>query len=151
MVHCQGKAHLLQTQLRHTYVQALLSSKYKTWIELPPELRPKHWRDKFVKPVVLLVKALYDHPDAGGLSEQHLEKSIKSLGGQEIPEYPSNFFFPETKLLLSTSVDDLTLAGPTEAHEPFWAKRDIRSRYRAARANLSNFRSQSSCHAFEAS
>jgi len=39
------------------YVQALLSSKYKTWIELPPELRPKHWRDKFVKPVVLLVKA----------------------------------------------------------------------------------------------
>ena len=23
------------------YVQALLSSKYKTWIELPPELRPK--------------------------------------------------------------------------------------------------------------
>ena len=52
------------------YVQALLSSKYKTWIELPPELRPKHWRDKFVKPVVLLVKALYGHPDAGGLWEQ---------------------------------------------------------------------------------
>ena len=104
------------------YVQALLSSKYKTWIELPPELRPKHWRDKFVKPVVLLVKALYGHPDAGGLWEQHLKKIIKNLGGQEIPEYPGNFFFPETKLLLSTYVDDLTLAGPSEAHEPFWTK-----------------------------
>ena len=104
------------------YVQALLSSKYKTWIELPPELRPKHWRDKFVKPVVLLVKALYGHPDAGGLWEQHLKKIIKTLGGQEVPEYPGNFFFPDTKLLLSTYVDDLTLAGPEEAHEPFWAK-----------------------------
>ena len=26
------------------YVQALLSSKYKTWIELPLELRPKYWK-----------------------------------------------------------------------------------------------------------
>ena len=104
------------------YVQALLSSTYRTWIELPPELRPKHWRDKFVKPVVLLVKALYGHPDAGGLWEQHLKKIIKTLGGQEVPEYPGNFFFPDTKLLLSTYVDDLTLAGPTEEHEPFWAK-----------------------------
>ena len=104
------------------YVQALLSSKYKTWIELPPELRPKHWRDKFVKPVVLLVKALYGHPDAGGLWEQHLKKIIRSLGGQEVPEYPGNFFSPNTKLLLSTYVDDLTLAGPSDQHEAFWAK-----------------------------
>ena len=57
------------------YVQALLSSKYKTWIELPLELRPKHWREKFVEPVGLLVKALYGHPDAGGLWEQHLKKT----------------------------------------------------------------------------
>ena len=103
-------------------VQALLSSKYKTWIELPPELRPKHWRDKFVKPVVLLVKALYGHPDAGGLCEQHLKKIIRNLGGQEVPEYPGNFFFPDTKLLLSTYVDDLTLAGPSDQHDAFWAK-----------------------------
>ena len=41
------------------YVQALLSSKYKTWIELPPELRPKYWKQQFVRPVVLLIKALY--------------------------------------------------------------------------------------------
>jgi len=104
------------------YVQALLSSKYKTWIELPPKLRPKHWRDKFVKPVVLLVKALYGHPDAGGLLEQHLKKVIRNLGGQEVPEYPGNFFFPDTKFLLSTYADDLTLAGPSDQHEAFWAK-----------------------------
>ena len=46
-------------------VQATLKFKYKTWIELPPELGPAWWKDKFVQPVVLLVKALCGHPDAG--------------------------------------------------------------------------------------
>ena len=102
------------------YVQAMLSSKFRTWIELPPELRPKWWKDKFVKPVVLLVKALYGHPDAGGLWERRLKTIIKSLGGEEVPEYPGNFWFPKTKLLLSTYVDDLTLSGPAGAHDKFW-------------------------------
>lgn len=104
------------------YVQALLSSKYKTWIELPPELRPKYWKQQFVRPVVLLIKALYGHPDAGGLWEQHLKVIIRNLGGQEVPEYPGNFYFPDTKLLLSTYVDDLTLAGPADQHDAFWSK-----------------------------
>ena len=104
------------------YVQALLKSKHKTWIELPPELRPKWWRQKFVKPVVLLVRALYGHPDAGGLWEEHLKKVLKSLGGSEVHEYPGNFYFKDTGLLLSTYVDDLTLSGPSEQHKPFWDK-----------------------------
>lgn len=56
-------------------VQAFLKSKYKTWIKLRPELRPKWWKDKFVQPVVLLVKALDGHPDAGGMWEQHLKET----------------------------------------------------------------------------
>ena len=88
--------------------------------ELPPELRPKWWRQKFVKPVVLLVRALYGHPDAGGLWEEHLKKVLKSLGGSEVHEYPGNFYFKDTGLLLSTYVDDLTLSGPSEQHKPFW-------------------------------
>ena len=36
------------------YVPALLKSKYQTWITLPPELRPKWWRERFVKPLFLL-------------------------------------------------------------------------------------------------
>ena len=54
------------------YVQALLKSKYQTWIELPPELRPAWWRECFARPVVLLLRALYGHPEAGGLWEKHL-------------------------------------------------------------------------------
>ena len=102
-------------------VQALLTSKHKTWIELPPEVRPKWWRQKFVKPVVLLVRALYGHPDAGGLWEEHLKQVFKSLGGSEVHEYPG-ISTSKTQVLLSTYVDDLTLSGPSEQHKPFWDK-----------------------------
>ena len=102
------------------YVQAFLKSKHPTWIQLPPELRPSWWREKFAKPVVLLVKALYGHPEARGHWERHLKFIIKRLGGEEIPECFGNFFFPDTRLMLSTYVDDLTLAGPKESHAPFW-------------------------------
>ena len=102
------------------YVQASLKSRHKTWIQLPPELRPSWWREKFAKPVVLLVKALYGHPEAGGHWERHLKGIISRLGGEEIPEFPGNFFFPKTRLMLSTYVDDLTLAGPKESHASFW-------------------------------
>ena len=77
-----------------------------------PELRPKEWGS--------LIRALYGHPDAGGLWEAHLKKLLKQLGGEEIPEFPGNFFFQG--LMLSTYVDDLTLKGPADAHEAFWAK-----------------------------
>ena len=104
------------------YVQAYLKGKHKTWIELPPELRPAWWKSQFVKLVVLLVKALYGHPDAGGLWEAHLKRVLHNLGGQEVIEFPGNFYFPDTKLLLSTYVDDLTLAGPVDQHQKFWEK-----------------------------
>ena len=35
---------------------------------------------------------------------------------------PRKLFFPDTKLLLSTYVDDLTLAGPADQHDAFWNK-----------------------------
>ena len=104
------------------YLQAYLKSNYHTWIELPPELRPSWWRQRFARPVVLLLRALYGHPEAGGFWEQHLKVVLRSMGGEEIQEYPGNFWFPAQRLLLSTSVDDLTLSGPQEEHQAFWAQ-----------------------------
>ena len=100
------------------YVQAFLKSNFQTWIELPPAW----WRQKFARPVVLLLRALYGHPEAGGLWEQHLKVVLRQLGGEEIQEYPGNFWFPKQRLMLSTYVDDLTLSGPQEEHQSFWAE-----------------------------
>ena len=46
----------------------------------------------------------------------------KSWWRKWVAEYPGNFWFPNSKLLLSSYVDDLTLAGPSDAHDPFWKK-----------------------------
>lgn len=79
------------------YIQAKLASNYKTWIEFPPELRPSWWKQKIIKPVVLLIKALYGHPEAGGLWEKHLKQIMHALGGKETPEHPGSFYLADTK------------------------------------------------------
>ena len=71
--------------------------------------------------MVLLIKALYGHPDAGGLWEQHLKKLSNIEADRKFPNILVTSFSPR-QLLLSTYVDDLAVAGPTEAHEPFSAK-----------------------------
>ena len=45
------------------YIQAELSGT-PTWVCIPPEDRPASWA-KYRKPVVMLKKALYGHPDSG--------------------------------------------------------------------------------------
>ena len=104
------------------YVQSTLKSKHVTWIELPPELRPTSWQGKFRRPVVILNKALYGHPEAGAHWERHLEDVVVKQGKaiKLSPEFPSNYFFPDSKLLLTVYVDDLTLAGPEGKHDEFW-------------------------------
>ena len=42
------------------------------------------------------------------------------MGAKRIKEFCSMFWFPQSKLLLTVYVDDLTLAGPKEEHERFW-------------------------------
>ena len=65
-------------------------------------LKPKveKARNRRESPVVLLVKALFGHPDAGGLWEAHLKGFISELGGREVSDFPGNFWFKESGLLL---------------------------------------------------
>ena len=105
------------------YVQSLLKSKNATWVSLPPELWPRNWKSQFTKPVVLLIKSLYGHPESGAHWERHLtDILVRELGGQPIGEFPSSYWFPASKLLLTVYVDDFTLSGPSEAHDSFWEK-----------------------------
>ena len=104
------------------YVQSLLDSKCATWVQLPPELWPKSWKGLYSKPMVLLVKSLYGHPEAGAHWEKHLEKIITGMGGVPVPEFPSSYSFPKSKLLLTVYVDDFTLSGPSGEHASFWKR-----------------------------
>eukprot|EP00971_Amphidinium_carterae_P132052 2615742-Amphidinium_carterae.1 len=48
------------------YIQATLQG-IKTWVRLPKDQWPAAWR-RMRDPVCPLVRALYGHPDAGGLA-----------------------------------------------------------------------------------
>ena len=104
------------------YVQADLKAKQPTWVQVPKELWEPGWEKRFSRPVCLLVKALYGHPESGSHWEAHLTAIVKSMGGEVIPEHPISFFFPKTGLLLTVYVDDFLLSGPSEAHDPFWTE-----------------------------
>ena len=57
-----------------------------TWVALPENRWPKHWRGKYKNPLVPLILALYGHPDAGGCWEAHCEGKILALGFVKIAE-----------------------------------------------------------------
>ena len=102
------------------YVQNELKSPTHTYVMLPPELVPedkKHIKD----PCARLGKALYGHPLSSASWSLHLDSIFKGLGGQEFPNLPSVFCFPQLSLVLCVYVDDLTLSGPTIHHEGFWS------------------------------
>ena len=69
-----------------------------------------------------LRKAIYGYPESGGHWERHLTKAIVALGGEAVPNHPSTFWIPDSKLLLTVYVDDLILSGPSDAHSDFWTK-----------------------------
>ena len=104
------------------YVQALLKSKHRTFVKLPRSLWPAEWEGKYKNPVVLLLRALYGHPEAGAHWEDHLTNVLKDLGGAPVYTHPLTFWFESTKLLLTVYVDDLMLAGPEAEHEGFWTR-----------------------------
>ena len=60
--------------------------KTTTWVTLPPEARPKRpdgsdlWRSRnIVDPVAPLVKALYGHPDSGGVLGKALQQTFGKM------------------------------------------------------------------------
>ena len=53
---------------RGAYCQTYLTNEdgIFTWVSLPEHRQPVHWKGKYDNPVVLLVLALYGHPQSGG-------------------------------------------------------------------------------------
>ncbi len=93
-----------------------------TWVAIPKPLWPKSWFGKYQRPMCLLNKALYGHPESGAHWEQFLTAKIVQIGGLPVENHPSSFWFPTEKLLLGVYVDDLLLSGPEKAHDALWSK-----------------------------
>ena len=67
------------------------------------------------KPVVLLKKAFYGHPDAGTFWEEHCDESVKRAGFRPVHDtWPSCYFRKELQLFLVVYVDDFKLSGPKQ-------------------------------------
>ena len=102
------------------YTQALLKTKHKTYVLLPPELVPDD-KKHIHQPCAPLHKALYGHPESSAYWQQHLHAILVKLGGVEFRNLPSVYHFPALGLVLCVYVDDLTLAGKMSLHEGFWS------------------------------
>ena len=103
------------------YLQAVLTG-VPCWVELPKEAwHPSVDTGKYRRPVCRLVKALYGHPDAGTMWEQHCHKAVQKVGFKPVgDEWPSLYFHAQLKLLLVVYVDDLKLAGPSQNLKRGW-------------------------------
>ena len=99
---------------KQAYTQALMQG-ILTWIRLPRNRWPKEWVGVYRDPVVLLILALYGHPDSGGLWQRHCEKALYAVGFHPLyPEcWPSMFWHRKLKLLLGVYVDDFKMSGPS--------------------------------------
>ena len=106
---------------KQAYTQALMQG-ILTWIRLPRNRWPKEWIGVYTDPVVLLILALYGHPDSGGLWQRHCEKALYAVGFHPLyPEcWPSMFWHPKLKLLLGVYVDDFKMSGPSKNIDEGW-------------------------------
>ena len=80
------------------------------------------WVNRFRRPAVPVIMALYGHADAGGIWEEQCEGKFMSIGFKRLAEeWPGVFWHEETTSLLIVYVDDFKLAGnKTGEDDTFW-------------------------------
>ena len=111
------------------YLHAKISSdgRIQTWISLPPEYWPNSWyKDPATRsgplyhnPCVLLVLALYGHPESGALWESYLTDILTTRGWTSISEWPGVFTHANGSILL-VYVDDMILCCDPKDKESIW-------------------------------
>ena len=110
------------------YVQASLGPETTpVWVSLPEEYWEPDWRaevdaGRMRKPVVLLRKALYGHPDSGSIWERHCDGHLHSVGFKPLNDkgWPGAYWHEQYSLFLVVYVNDFKLAGPKEHLKTGW-------------------------------
>ena len=105
---------------KKAYLQAMLDTGVETWVILPVLCWLPEWADRFKRPAVRLIRALYGHPEAGDAWARHFARNMKSLGFEAVESFPSLYWHASTLVLVAAYVDDIIAAGPVKAMEQFW-------------------------------
>ena len=107
-----------QADAEQAYVQAAIQGP-QLWISLPKESQPRSWQD-YRRPVCLLKKALYGHPDSGTYWEEHCDAMLTKQGFTRISDWQSCYLHKPLNLFLIVYVDDFKLAGPRNNLHQGW-------------------------------
>ena len=88
---------------------------------------PDHWYDTsgvplYYDPVVVLVRALYGHPESGALWDRHLRVILVRLRWRRVESHPGLYVHEVTMAVLVVYVDDLLLAAPPAEEARLWAE-----------------------------
>ena len=108
-----------QADAEQAYVQAPMKSNAVTWVQLPRDQWPQEW-ERMTRPIVVLQKALYGHPDSGTYWEQHCNAHCESVGFVPIPDWPSCYHMKWLDLFPTIYVYDAKMAGPKENLTEGW-------------------------------
>jgi len=111
------------------YIQAVIDKegRPRTWVRLPKSWWPGHWFDAqgnplYWDPVVVLVRALYGHPESGALWDRHLRRILILLRWRRVELHPGFYVHEVTLAILVVYVDDLLLAAPPAEEARLWAE-----------------------------
>ena len=111
------------------YIQAVIdkAGRPRTWVRLPKAWWPAHWFDGqgvplYYDPVVVLVRALYGHPESGALWDRHLRAILVKLQWRRVESHPGLYVHSVTMAILVVYVDDLLLAAPPAEEARLWAE-----------------------------
>ena len=97
IVGCMPGNNCQQADAEQAYVQAPLRSPNPTWVSLPRNQWPDAWAG-MTRPVVLLQKALYGHPDSGTYWEQHCDSHCQTIGFIPVENWPSCYYMKRLDL-----------------------------------------------------
>ena len=106
------------------YLQASLKRKGspRTFIALPRCFWPREWGERYSQPMVELDLALFGHPEAGNLWENHAFKRLRPLGWEDAPEFPSVFRNRRAGSILTCYVADFELQASFEHTVEHWVE-----------------------------
>ena len=93
-----------QADAEQAYIQAALKGP-TTWIEIPRMFWPESWKG-YRRPVVILKKALYGHPNSGSFWEERCDTLVQQCGFKLMEGWPSAYWHPLLELMLIVYVDD---------------------------------------------